>query len=759
MDSGNTQKKVLVDDNSVIDIVPISIRNYNDDFTIDMIIQKIMDDDVQYDLSKIISAYNFAKKAHEGQKRSSGQPYITHPLAVAYITLELKMDTDAICSALLHDVIEDTDTTFEDLRRNFGLDIALIVDSVSKMKRMNDMTKSEQQAEAIVKILTATSRDIRVIIVKLADRLHNMRTLKYCSPDKQKRIAYETKNVYIPIARRLGMNELKDQFEDLAFFYISPSSYIEIEERLNSDLKERNEFIESTKNNIENMLVHTGHYSEKPFVQGRVKSIFGIWNKIYKKQKNFEEIYDRYALRVIVNTREECFIAMSDIIKDYPSILSRTKNYIDNPKSNGYQSIHLTVLSPDGVTFEVQIRTWEMHRVAEYGLAAHWKYKSLINSDSKAGKDLSWISRIMEACESSNDPETIISVINTELSPDNISIITPKAKRIMLPIGANPIDFAYKIHTEVGHKAIQAKVNNRLVPLSYELHHDDICEIITSKDPNKGPSRDWLQIAKTNYAQSRIRTWFKNERREENIREGRTRLEIEFRKNGINVPEAKYSEFLGNDIKKHNCDTLDDFYASVGYGGIQLVSIIPRLKDKYNKMYGTGNVHTAPVTVTGNNIHDGIILDDVNGINYKCAQCCNPLPGDNIVGYITRGYGLSIHNTECINYVSAVRRNIPEELERWVKVSWNAEKPVRLHTSFEVIAVDRVGLVHDITELLYDARIPIVHSSSRTLKNGNALFESTIIISNIEQLKRLFEKIRKISGVISAERSSNKEEK
>lgn len=750
MDSGKSEN------NSEKEIVPVSIRGYEDNFTIDMIIQKIMDDDTQYDLSKIISAYNFAKNAHEGQKRSSGQPYITHPLAVAYITLELRMDTDAICAALLHDVIEDTDTTFEDLRRNFGLDIALIVDSVSKMKRMDDMTKSEQQAGAIVKILTATSRDIRVIIVKLADRLHNMRTLKYCSPDKQKRIAYETKNVYSPIARRLGMNELKDQFEDLSFFYISPSSYLEIEERLNNDMKERNAFIEKTKNDIEKYLENTRHYSEKPFVQGRVKSIFGIWNKIYKKHKNFEEIYDRYALRIIVNTREECFIAMSDIIKDYPAISSRSKDYINNPKSNGYQSIHLTVLSEEGVPFEVQIRTWEMHRVAEYGLAAHWKYKSLIKSDSKGERDLSWISRIMDAYESSDDPEEIISVINTELSPDNISIITPKAKRIMLPIGSTPIDFAYKIHTEVGHKAIQAKVNNRLVPLSSELHHDDICEIITSKDINKGPSRDWLNIAKTNYALSKIRIWFRDERREENIKEGRTRLEIEFRKNGINIPESKYTEFFGKDLKRHNCETLEDFYASVGYGGIQLVNIIPRLKDKYEKMYAdsTDRKIPAPVVVSGDSVKDGIILDDVNGINYKCALCCNPLPGDDIVGYITRGYGLSVHTTKCTNYVSAVRRNIPEELERWIKVQWNAEKPVQLHTSFEVIAIDRVGLVHDITELLYDARIPIVHSSSRTLKNGNAFFESTIIISNIEQLKRLFEKISKISGVISVERSA-----
>ncbi|MDE6834821.1 MAG: TGS domain-containing protein, partial [Ruminococcus sp.] len=503
-----------------------------------------------------------------------------------------------------------------------------------------------------------------------------------------------------------------------------------------------------------------------PFVQGRVKSIFGICNKIYKKQKNFEQIYDRYALRVIVNTREECFIAMSDIMERFSSLSSRTKNYIDNPKSNGYQSIHLTMLTHDGVPFEVQIRTWEMHKIAEYGLAAHWKYKELNNKeDNKGERDLSWISRIMDACAYSDDPEEIISIINTELSPDNISIMTPKAQRIMLPLGATPIDFAYKVHTEVGHKAIQAKVNNRLVPLSFELHHDDICEIITSKDPHKGPSRDWLRIAKTNNALSKIRMWFRDECREENIKEGRRKLETEFRKNGINIPESQYYEFFGKDLKKNKYPTMDDFYASIGYGGVQLVAIISRLKDKYEKMYGNSDNKTIsePVMITGSKVKDGIVLDDIKHINRKYAQCCNPLPGDKIVGYIRRGYGLSVHTIRCTNYKSALKRNNPEELERWVYIDWDEDKEskeeAKLQTSFEVIAVDRVGLVHDITELLYDARIPIVHSSSRALRNGNALFESTIVISNTEQLKRLFEKIRKISGVISVERSSNKEEK
>ena len=730
-----------------------SIPDFNDDFTIEMIIQKILTDDKQYDLSKIISAYEFAAKAHEGQKRSSGQAYIIHPLAVAYTLLELGMDTDTICAALLHDVVEDTPATLDDLKKRFGQDVAMLVDGVTKLSKIPVFTKEEQQAENIRKILLAMSQDIRVMIIKLCDRLHNMRTLKYRPHDKQRNTALETMNIYAPIAHRLGIRAVKEELEDLAFHYLDPYAYSEIENILENKKEEREAFIEIIKSRIAQRF-KSEEFTEPPQIDGRVKSIYGIYKKIFLHHKNIDEIYDKYAVRIIVTTIAECYNVLGLIHDMFRPLPNRFKDYISTPKSNMYQSLHTTVLGTEGIPFEVQIRTWDMHETAEYGIAAHWKYKEGIKGKDKMEQRLAWVRQVIEAQQTSDDVEEIVRIIKTDLAPEDIVVMTPRGKSVDLPVNSTVIDFAYRIHTEIGHRTVGAKVDGRIVPLDYKLQTGQICEILTSKDPEKGPNRAWLNIVKTNEARSKIRSWFKKERREENIIEGKAALEREFKRHRINLSESDYEEFLADDFKRHNCETLNDFYASVGYGGILLSKILPRLKDKYEKLYADNEPSVIPLIQPKPNNKSSIILDQVDDLLVKFAQCCNPLPGDDIVGFITRGHGISVHTTKCINYKSALNRNNPEEMSRWCDIQWSEHSNSQLQTSFEVTATDRVGLVYDITAVLLEARVPIVHSASRALKNGNAIFESTIVISSTEQLKNLFEKLRKIKGVISVERAS-----
>ncbi|HOO08025.1 MAG TPA: bifunctional (p)ppGpp synthetase/guanosine-3',5'-bis(diphosphate) 3'-pyrophosphohydrolase [Ruminococcus sp.] len=731
-----------------------TIPDYDDNFTIEMIIQKILKEDKQYDLSKIISAYEFAAKAHEGQTRSSGQPYIIHPLAVAYILLELGMDTDTICSALLHDVAEDTDATLDDLKKRFGQDVAMLVDGVTKLSKIPTNTKEEQQAENIRKILLAMSQDIRVMIIKLADRLHNMRTLKYRPMDKQRNTALETMNIYAPIAHRLGIRAIKEELEDRSFRFLDPYAYSEIEQILDSKKEEREAFIETIKNRIAQRFKDED-FAEPPQISGRVKSIYSIYKKIFLHHKNIDEIYDKYAVRVIVTTIAECYNVLGLIHDMFRPLPNRFKDYISTPKSNMYQSLHTTVLGKEGIPFEVQIRTWDMHETAEYGVAAHWKYKEGIKGKDKMEGRLAWVRQVIEAQQTSDDVEEIVHIIKTDLAPEDIVVMTPKGMSVDLPVGSTVIDFAYRIHTEIGHKTVGAKVDGRIVPLDYKLQTGQICEILTTKDTDRGPNRAWLHIVQTNEARSKIRSWFKKERREENIAEGKAELEREFRRHHIYLDESEYTEFLQDDFRRHNCSTLEDFYASIGYGGTSLSKIMPRLKDKYEKLHEADEKDTSMLKIvkpkaTGKSC---IVLDQIDDLAIKFAGCCNPLPGDEVVGFVTRGFGLSVHTTSCTNYQAALARNDPEELERWYDIQWTDTGNSQLQTSFEVTATDRVGLVYDISAVLMEARVPIVHSASRVLKNGNALFECSIVISSTEQLKGLFEKIRKIKGVLSVERS------
>ena len=717
--------------------------------------QKILAMDRQYDLSKILSAYQLAEKAHANQKRSSGQPYIIHPLAVADILLDLGMDTDTICVGLLHDVVEDTEYTLDDIRKLFGQDVAMLVDGVTKLNKVPNFNKEEQQATNVRKILLAMSHDIRVMIIKLADRVHNMRTLQYLPPQKQRIIALETMNVYAPIAHRLGIRAIKEELEDRAFHYLDPYAYSEIEHIMEIKKEEREQFIDSIKEKIRKRLSQE-HFQKEPEISGRVKSIYGIYKKVYMHHKSMDEIYDKYAVRVIVSTVPECYLVMGIVHDLFRPIPSRFKDYISTPKANMYQSLHTTVLGQEGIPFEIQIRTWEMHKNAEYGIAAHWKYKEGIQGKDRMEERLAWVRKIIEAQQTADDVEEIVRAIKNDLAPEDIVVMTPRGDFISLPVDSTVIDFAYRIHTEIGHKTIGAKVDGKQVPLEYKLQTGQICEIITSKDPNKGPNRAWLNLAKTNEAKSKIRSWFKKECREENIATGKASLEQEFKRCHIRVPEEEMEAFLSDTFRRHNCNNLDDFYASIGYGGILLAKIMPRLKDLYEKQYGTAQEEPQEMPIVApaqNNDSNCIILDRIDDCVYKLAQCCNPIPGDEIIGFVTRGHGISVHTKNCINYQSALKRNDPEELNRWMPVQWTGSTSSMISTGIEVIALDRVGLVFDITKILSDLHVLIVHSASRNLKNGNAIFEASVQVAGVDQLKNLMDKIRKVKGVISVDRA------
>lgn len=721
-------------------------------YTIDMIIQKILDEEKQYDLSKIISSYEFAAKAHANQFRSSGEPYITHPLAVAYILLEFGMDTDTICAALLHDVVEDTDVTLDEIKKLFGQDVAMLVDGVTKLGKIPLFTKEEQQAENVRKILLAMSQDIRVIIIKLCDRLHNMRTLCYRPAAKQRNTALETMNIYAPIAHRLGMKTLKDEIEDLAFRYLDPYAYSEIEKMLQIRSDKREAFIESIKKQISERFLEAG-FEKAPQIEGRVKSVYGIYKKAFMQGKDFDEIYDKYAVRIIVDTVFECYNALGIIHDMFRPIPNRFKDYIATPKANMYQSLHTTVIGREGIPFEVQIRTWDMHHTAEYGIAAHWKYKEGISGKDKLEGRLAWIRQIIEAQQETDDVEEIVRTIKSDLSPEDIFAFTPKGDMITLPVGATIIDFAYAIHTEVGNKMKGAKVDGKLVSLDYQLTTGEIVEILTSSDPNHGPNRAWLEICKTNEAKSKIRSWFKKERREENIAQGKAELEKEFKRNFIRIPEEDLPSFLTDDMKRHNCSTVDDFYAAIGYGGVILSRMMQRLKDKYQKYYAEPENIEQKSQNAVRKSSSGVIVEGQSNIIVKFAQCCNPLPGDDIVGFITKGHGVSVHKKDCPTYVNAMKNGT--EPERWINVRWanSTSNAPTFRVTLDIVAKENILIIADITKLMAELHIPLTNISVNMLKNGNANVFATINTAGVAQLNNIIARIKKLPDVLSVDRS------
>lgn len=721
-------------------------------YSIDALIQKILDDEKQYDLSKIISAYEFAAKAHANQVRSSGEPYITHPLAVSFILLELGMDTDTICAAMLHDVVEDTDITLEEIKKGFGQDVAMLVDGVTKLGKIPLFTKEEQQAENVRKILLAMSQDIRVIIIKLCDRLHNMRTLHFRPAHKQRNTALETMNIYAPIAHRLGMRTIKDEIEDLAFRYLDPYAYGEIEHMLKIRSDEREAFIESIKNQISERFAGED-FDRPPQIDGRVKSVYGIYKKAFMHGKSIDEIYDKYAVRIIVDTVPECYNSLGLIHDMFKPIPNRFKDYIATPKSNMYQSLHTTVIGREGIPFEVQIRTWDMHHTAEFGIAAHWKYKEGISGRDKLENRLAWIRQIIEAQQETDDVEEIVRTIKSDLAPEETFAFTPKGDMITLPSGATIIDFAYAIHTEVGNKMKGAKVDGKLVSLDYQLSTGEIVEIITSKDPDHGPNRAWLDICKTNEAKSKIRSWFKKERREENIIKGKEELEREFKRNFIRVPDEDLPFFLSDDMKRHNCTTLDDFYAAIGYGGVILSRMLQRLKDKYTRFYERSETEVKTFTPKKN--RSGIIVDGQDNMLVKFSQCCSPIRGDEIVGFVTRGHGISIHKKDCVNYQNALSSGL--EPERWLEAHWEegasgSDAPV-YKVTLDIVASEKLLILADISTVLAEQHIPVSEIFLKELKNGNTSIFVTITTAGTTQLSGIIAKLKKLRNVISIERT------
>lgn len=723
-------------------------------YSIDLLIEKITSEDKKYDLDKITRAYELAEKKHEGQMRDSGEPYITHPVAVALIAIDLGMDTDSIAAALLHDVVEDTDFTIEEVKSELGPDVAMLVDGLTKLRKIPLATREKQQAENVRKIILATSQDIRVIIIKLCDRLHNMRTLQYRTDAKRRTTALETMNIYAPIAHRLGIRSIKEEIEDLSFQYLDPYAYEEIDNQMQMRKEKRIELIEKIKDKIRTRLALD--FDPVPEIEGRVKSNYGIYKKIFRDGKDIDQIYDKYAVRIIVNTVTECYSILGIIHEMFNPIPNRFKDYISTPKPNMYQSLHTTVIGREGIPFEVQIRTWEMHHTAEYGIAAHWKYKEGITKKDKNDERLVWIRKILEAQKEADDVEEIVRTIKNDLAPEDIFAYTPKGDMISLPIDSTVIDFAYAIHTQVGHRMIGAKVDNKMVSIDHKIQAGEIIEILTSNNENHGPSRSWLDIAKTNEARSKIRSWFKKERREENIVEGKAELEREFKRNFIHVPEGDLEEFLSADMKRHNCDSLDSFYAAIGYGGVQLHKVIRRLKDAYNKKYekpreiDKSNFDIQLSTSKSNS--SGIIVDGIGDCLVKFAACCSPLPGDDVVGFITKGHGISVHKRDCVNFINQTKSE--ENRQRWVSVHWAEDRNTSyFRTTLDVVAYDRIGLLADISNVLAAIKIPMHEAVARELKNGNANVIVTISVAGKEQLDNVMGRLKKIDSVISVDRT------
>ena len=701
------------------------------------------------EIANVKKAYELAAKVHEGQKRLSGEPYIMHPLSVALILARLGMDDASIIAAMLHDTVEDTDLTNDEIKKEFGDTVAELVDGVTKIGRVPLQTKEEQQAENIRKMLIAMSRDIRVIIIKLADRLHNMRTLMYKPEQRRRDIALETIEIYAPIAHRLGIRPIKEELEDLSISYLDPVAYNDIGKALEQQSKSRNEFLADIKARIEERIKTVVSGAQ---VSGRIKSVHGIYRKMYMQNKNFDEIYDIYAVRIIVDSVIDCYNCLGVIHDMFKPIPGRFKDYISTPKPNMYQSLHTTVLGKEGIPFEVQIRTWEMHHTAEYGIAAHWKYKLGINGTVKFEERLAWIRQLLENQSDSEDVEDLVSTIKSDLVPEEVFVFTPKGDVFNLPMGATVIDFAYAIHSAVGNKMIGAKVDGRIVPLDYQVKTGEIVEVLTSSQPGKGPSRDWLNIVKTSQARAKIRQWYKKERRDENIVEGKAEVEKEFKRNFIRLAEPEYTEFIKKIAERQHCKSIEDFYAAIGYGGISLMHMMPKIKEDYVKMTKAEEpvINIAPVKKRTKST-EGVVVEGIDNCLIKFSRCCNPLPGDNIIGFITRGHGVSIHTRNCPNVPADISK--AGEPDRWVVAYWDTNIREDFKCTLQISCLNRIGLFADVSSLLANMHIMINDISTRNTKDGRTSIMLTVSVNGVEHLNSLTAKLSKISGVLSVERT------
>ncbi len=728
---------------------------------IDKLLEQLTSRGKNYDIDKIKRAYEYAAMLHEGQMRLSGEAYISHPIAVAEIVASLGLDTDSICSALLHDTVEDCSekTNLAEIKKRFGEDVATIVDGLTKIVYMHLEDKEEAHIENIRKMLLAMSKDIRVIFIKLCDRLHNMRTLAAKNDEKRRVIALETMYVYAPLAHRLGMQQIKHELENLGLMYLDPIGYEEVTKCIETKFGLTSNFIENAKKMISEKLSENNIKFE---LGGRVKSVYSLYRKMYDQNKNFDDIFDFYALRIIVNTELECYTVLGIIHELFHSIPGRFKDYISTPKPNMYQSLHTTVISRHGVPFEVQIRTFDMHEIAEYGIAAHWKYKSGEKASVDIDEKIRWVAQMVENDENIHDPDEFMRSFKTDIFRDETYVFTPKGDVISLPLGSTVIDFAYAIHTAVGNKMVGAKINGVIVPIDRVPQTGEIIEIITSSS-SKGPSRDWMKIVKTSEARSKIRQWYKKEKRAENIAVGKAEIDKEVKRYGRNYTEEELQQVISNVAGRMGISGVDDFYNAIGYGGISISRLAVRIQNEFDRIV---KVADSPVTepeqlkiterpkATKNN--SGIVVDGDVDCQVKFARCCNPLPGDDVIGFITKGYGISIHQKSCPNVIEGMKK--AEQADRWINARWENEFVVRsgndvYEANLQISCENVIGIFADISATLAEMKVSILGISTQLRDNGaSVLISLTVGCKNISHFKSIASKIKSIPAVYGVTR-------
>ena len=708
------------------------------------------------DLEVIQRAYEYADEKHKNQLRKSGEPYIIHPLAVAEIVAEIGLDTDAITAALLHDCLEDTDASFEEISRMFGETVANLVEGVTKLTRVQYSTMEEQQMENLRKMFMAMSKDIRVILIKIADRLHNTRTLQYQTPAKQISKSMETMEVYAPLAHRLGMQKIKWELEDTSLQYLDPEGYQEIIDYLKKNEDSANSFMNAIQSKITNRLASVGIHGS---IYGRIKHTYSIYRTMRAQNKTIDELYDLYAFRVIVDNIADCYNVLGHIHDLFNPIPGRFKDYISTPKPNMYQSLHTTVIGSQGIPFEVQIRTWEMHQTAEYGVAAHWKYKQHAGEGSE--KEFEWVRRLLEN-QQDVEADDYIHSLKVDMFDDEVFVFTPKGTVISLPAGSTPIDFAYAIHSGVGNSMIGAKVNNRIANIDTTLKNGDIVEVLTSKSA-KGPSRDWLTNCKSNQARTKIKQWFKKEKREENIVHGRASFESEMKRVGLPLTAATDPELEAQLLKKLSFDTWDDMFAAIGYGGLTAAKAVGRIRDDINKALKQQTAEKLPqsplrfrpdseAVIQNRHAVNGVIVEDIDSCMIKFAKCCTPVPGDPIVGFITKGFGVSIHRADCPN---AQSREDPRQAARWVRVRWATQEEQPFETTLELDCITRDGLILDVAMVLSTARVRVKEMSGKDLPGGRSAITIRFEVKNVAELESVRTKLLNIRDVVGSRRGQN----
>ncbi len=726
--------------------------------TVEDLIEALNKSGKKYDIEKIQSAYEYASEMHKGQFRKSGEPYISHPVAVAIIVVELGLDADSVCAALLHDTVEDCSdkTNLFEIAKRFGSEVAMLVDGLTKLVQLNVSDKEEAEIENLRKMFLAMSKDIRVIFIKLCDRLHNMRTLMAKPEEKRRMTALETMHVYAPLAHRLGIQKVKQELEQLSLSYLDPIGFREVQEDIDRKYGMNADFIENTKKTVSDKLKE---YDLKFSLYGRVKSVYSIYRKMYNQSKSFDEIYDFYAIRIIVDTELECYTVLGIIHEMFKSVPGRFKDYISTPKPNLYRSLHTTVMGKGGVPFEVQIRTWEMHHVAEYGICAHWKYKSGSTSQQDVDEKLQWVAKLLESEGISGDTDDFTRTLKIDMFHDEVFVFTPKGDVIVLPQGATLIDFAYAIHTEVGNKMVGAKINGCIATIDSSPKNGEIVEIITSAS-SKGPSRDWLKIVKTGEARNKIRQWFKREKRVDNILIGKAEVEREIKRWSRNITDSQMEEVVSNVAKRLGVNCADDLYNTIGYGGMSVTKVTAKLKDEIERVVQTAEpepeIEIKP-TVSKSVSHghkSGIRIDGVDGCQVKFAKCCNPLPGDAIIGFITKGYGVSIHKIDCENVRHGI--DLPENQGRYISASWesyvNANKSADYEAMITVFANDEIGILAKISSTLADLRVQIASVQTVKSKNGATAINLVVAARDTAHVDYIVSHLRQLSCVNSVKR-------